>query len=99
VDDIGNGLQIDYGGQAIKRTTRMAAGGEQIGGDRIRKQYIQQHLSLTDQDFRLFEVPTHYEFHPVDAAAATLTAGDFAASRGFIGNFKKRNRLSSRGSV
>jgi hypothetical protein len=54
---------------------------EQILADRIREQHIQQHALFADQDFQLFAIATDYESHFIDAAATTLTAAGFVASR------------------
>jgi hypothetical protein len=67
--------------------------------DIINREFINKGSVFTDEDFRLLllAVEKYYEWNPIDVESdEATTIRDFTASKGFLYDFKKRHRISSR---
>jgi hypothetical protein len=63
----------------------------------INDTFINKGSVFTDGDFRLLAIEKYYEWNPIDVESdEATTIRDFTASRGFVYDFKKRHRISSR---
>jgi hypothetical protein len=63
---------------------------------RIRDDYLAHGCLFTDADFRLLAIEAYYAWNPIEVDEEAPTFQQFGSSNGFIHNFKKRNRFSSR---